>query len=228
MNSISSGGPIVFTYVLSPEFCVRKRILDFQFKDSFFILETLKVSPRRDVCLQTPVGVQLFLLMFYPPKGRLLADSSRGPIVFYLWIIWLRKGILDFQFTGGNSLLWNLDFVYPPKGLCKADAEGGPIVFTYILFCIRKRILDFQYTSGFLPFWDLENVLLCGLFFKITLYTCFFEKVWWVWVLVWFYFQLVETYSRSSLSTNPPKGLCKADTEGGSIGGEAAGRAKRG
>ena len=27
---------------------------------------------------------------------------------------------------------------------------------------------------------------------------------------------------------NPPKGLCKADTEGGSIGGEAAGRAKRG
>ena len=28
--------------------------------------------------------------------------------------------------------------------------------------------------------------------------------------------------------TNPPKGLCKADTEGGSIGGEAAGRAKRG
>ena len=30
------------------------------------------------------------------------------------------------------------------------------------------------------------------------------------------------------ISTNPPKGLCKADTEGGSIGGEAAGRAKRG
>ena len=28
--------------------------------------------------------------------------------------------------------------------------------------------------------------------------------------------------------TNPPNGLCKADTEGGSIGGEAAGRAKRG
>ena len=64
---------------------------------------------------------------------------------------------------------------------------------------------------------------------KITLYTCFFEKVWWVWVLVWgFDFQVVETYSRSSLSTNPPKGLCKADTEVGLIGGEAAGRAKRG
>ena len=46
--------------------------------------------------------------------------------------------------------------------------------------------------------------------------------------VVWFSFQLVETYSRSSLSTNPPKGLCKADTEGGSIGGEAPGRAKRG
>ena len=37
---------------------------------------------------------------------------------------------------------------------------------------------------------------------------------------MWFDFQLVETYSRSSLSTNPPKGLCKADIEGGSIGVE--------
>ena len=25
--------------------------------------------PRREVCLQVPEGVQLFLLMFYPPKG---------------------------------------------------------------------------------------------------------------------------------------------------------------
>ena len=40
---------------------------------------------------------------------------------------------------------------------------------------------------------------------------------------MWFDFQLVETYPRSSLSTNPPKGLCKADIEGGSIGVELVG-----
>ena len=41
MRSISTRGPIVFTYVLSPE----------------------------GRCEAYPVGVQLFLLMFYPPKG---------------------------------------------------------------------------------------------------------------------------------------------------------------
>ena len=31
-----------------------------------------------------------------------------------------------------------------------------------------------------------------------------------------------ETRVKKYISTNPPKRLCKADTEGGSIGGEAA------
>ena len=56
------------------------------------------------------------LEVFYPPKGRLLTDSSRGPIVFYLWIIWLRKGILHFQFPGGFLPFWDLENVLSPEG----------------------------------------------------------------------------------------------------------------
>ena len=68
--------------------------------ESFEILKCF--IPRRDVCLQTPVGVQLVLLMFYPPKGLCKADTEGGPIVFTYVLFSLRKRILDFHFTGGN------------------------------------------------------------------------------------------------------------------------------
>ena len=60
MQSISSRGPIVFTYVLSPE----------------------------GRCEAYPVGVQLFLLMFYPPKGD-TQYLTRGPIdtLSIYWIL---------------------------------------------------------------------------------------------------------------------------------------------
>ena len=41
-------------------------------------------------------GVQLFLLMFYPPKGLCKADTEGGPIVFTYVLFWVRKRILDF------------------------------------------------------------------------------------------------------------------------------------
>ena len=47
---------------------------------------------RRDVCLQTPVRVNLFLLMFYPPKV-----TEGGPIIFTYVLFCLRKRIFDFQ-----------------------------------------------------------------------------------------------------------------------------------
>ena len=141
--------------------------------------------PRRDSAKQIPKEVQLFLLvsyfvlgnvywtfnlqtvfflfetlrMFYPPKGRLLADSSRVPIIFTYVLFCLRKRLLDFQFTFGFLLFETFKMFYPPKGLCKANTEGGPIVFTYVLFWFRTRILDFQFRGGILPFWKLENVL---------------------------------------------------------------------
>ena len=39
--------------------------------------------------------------MFYPPKGRLLADSCRGPIVFTYVLFWVSKTLETFQFTDG-------------------------------------------------------------------------------------------------------------------------------
>ena len=80
----------------------------------FRLFEIFKIFiPRMDSAKQIPKEVQLFLLMsyfvlgnvywtfnlqavfrvfetlkmFYPPKGRLLADSCRGPIVFTCFIL---------------------------------------------------------------------------------------------------------------------------------------------
>ena len=80
--------------------------------------------PRRDVCLQNPVGVQLFLLMFYFGLGK-------------LWRL-LNFGIIIRLFETSKMF-------YPPKGRLPADSSRGPIVFTYILFWVRKRILDFSF-----------------------------------------------------------------------------------
>ena len=92
---------------------------------------------------------------FYPPK-----ETEGGPIVFTYVFFFVRKRILDFQFTDGFFDLFETSkMFYPPEGPCRAEPERGPIVFTYVLFWVRKRILDFQFTGGFLPFWDLENVL---------------------------------------------------------------------
>ena len=87
----------------------------------------MRFIPQRESAKQIPKEYQLFLLMsyfvlgnvyctfnllavlclfetspmFYPSKRRLLADSSRGPIVFTYVLFCLRKRILDFQFTNG-------------------------------------------------------------------------------------------------------------------------------
>ena len=71
--------------------------------------------------------------MFYPPKGRLPADSSRGPIFFTYILFWASKSLEAFQFTGGFLQKKSLKMFYPPEGLCRAEPERGPIVFTYVL-----------------------------------------------------------------------------------------------
>ena len=90
--------PIVFTYILSPD----------------------------GRCEAYPLGVQLFLLMLYfglgkvywipktnrvsrvffarkcfIPRREMHGISIRGPIVFTYVLFWVRKRILDFQFTNG-------------------------------------------------------------------------------------------------------------------------------
>ena len=39
--------------------------------------------------------------MFYPPKGSLLAASSRGPIVFTYVLFWVSKSLETFHFRAG-------------------------------------------------------------------------------------------------------------------------------
>ena len=85
--------------------------------------------PRRDVCLQTPVGVQLFLLMYYFVLGNVYWTLNLLPVF---------------------RLFETFKMFYPPKGLCKADTEGGPIVFTYVLFCLRKCISIYRRFFAFL------------------------------------------------------------------------------
>ena len=115
-----------------------------------------------------------------------------------------------------------MKILYPPKGLCKADTEGGPIVFTYVLFWVRKTLEAFQFTNGFLPFWNLENTLspprdVClqtpvgaQLFFTFVLFGL--GNVYWT-----FNLQTVFCLFENLKMFYPPKGLCKADTEGGPI-----------
>ena len=83
--------------------------------------------------LQTEIRQKKNLKMFYPPKGRLLADSCRGPIVFTYVLFWVSKTLEAFQFTGDFLQKKSLKMFYPPEGLCGAEPERGPLVFTYIL-----------------------------------------------------------------------------------------------
>ena len=41
------------------------------------------------------------MFIVYPPKGRLLADSCRGPIGFTYVLFWVSKTLEPFQFTDG-------------------------------------------------------------------------------------------------------------------------------
>ena len=58
----TEGGPIIFTYFL---FCVRKRILDFQFTDGFLPFWDLEnvLFPEGTLLCRVPKEVQLFLLI---------------------------------------------------------------------------------------------------------------------------------------------------------------------
>ena len=81
--------------------------------------------------------------MFYPPKGRLLAESCRSPIVFTYVLFWVSKTLVTFQFTAGFLQKKKPGNVLSPEGTSACRLQRGPFVFTYVLFCIRKRIFDF-------------------------------------------------------------------------------------
>ena len=91
----TEGGPIVFAYVL---FCVRKRILDFQFTFGFlsFWDPPECFIPRRDSEKQSPKVVQLFYLCFIPRRDY-AKHSPMGSIWYSFHFIVFRQGCLMFQ-----------------------------------------------------------------------------------------------------------------------------------
>ena len=78
-------------------------------------------------CEAYPVGVLLFLLMFYFGLGN------------ELWKKWSPKYCVLSEFFARNVL--------SPEGSCESRTQGGPIVFICVLFvlvCVRKRFWHFQ------------------------------------------------------------------------------------
>ena len=94
--SVASGSRARFTHeARRAEFWVRKTLEAFQFRES--------------------------LKTFYPPKGCLLADSCRGPIVFTYVLFWVSKTLEAFQFTTVNPPFEISKMFYLPKGSLPAD-----------------------------------------------------------------------------------------------------------
>ena len=66
---------------------------------------------------------------FYSPKGRLLADSSRGPIVLLMYYFVLGNVCWTFNLQAVFCLFETLKMFSSPKGRLLADSSRGPIVF---------------------------------------------------------------------------------------------------
>ena len=54
--------------------------------------------------------------MLYPPKRAAKAEPEVVQLFLVMFYFWVRKRILDFQFTDGNSTFWNLENVLSPEG----------------------------------------------------------------------------------------------------------------
>ena len=173
----------------------------FNLQAVFCLFETLKMFfPRRDSAKQKPKEVQLFLLVLFS----------------------VRKRIYDCQFTDGFLPFWDLENVLSPQGTLQSRYRRRSNCFylclilryeTYIGLSICRRLFAFlRPWKYFIPRTDsakqipkdVQLFLLMSYFVLGNVY-CTFN-------LTAFFF-LFETLKMFYL----PKGLCKADTEGGPI-----------
>ena len=139
---------VVQLFLLMFYFCVRKRILDFQFtgeNSPFWNLENV-----------------------LSPEGNLRKQTRRGPLDSLSILLWSRKRFLMF-----NSIHWKksdpacaekrvgkgfwrfvsvavirlfkiLKMFYPLKGLCKAEHIGVHLT-AFPFYCVRKGCLDLSF-----------------------------------------------------------------------------------
>ena len=90
--------------------------------------------PRREM-RSISSGVQLFLLMFYPPK------ATKG-VPLFLLIFYFGLGNVYGTFVSDPviRLFEILKMFYPPKGLCESRTRMGSIWRLSILMCLRKGV----------------------------------------------------------------------------------------
>ena len=161
----------VLSYIPSKNKSIR------EFQKGGWSVEFLRANsfiPRRDVCLQTPVGVQLFLLRYYfglgnvywtfrfrggnPPfwklQNALSPGGTPGVQLYSFHFIRLEKGVWHFQFTNGNSPFWNLE-----NALSSPGGTPGVQLYSFHFIGLEKGVWHFQFTGGNSPFWNLENAL---------------------------------------------------------------------
>ena len=85
--------------------------------------------------------------MFYPPKGLCKADTEGGPIVFTYVLFWVRKRILDFQFTGGFWHFLNLQNVlFDGVGWGGTEYQKCPLKI-FILCRYIDKVYTYLYTK---------------------------------------------------------------------------------
>ena len=123
MRSISSGGPIVFTYVL---FWVRKRMWHFQ----------------KQITVMT-----FFHLKCFTSRVEMRGISCRGSIVFTYVLFWVSKTFEAFQFRDGLLPKKIPENVLSPGGTLPSRARKGSNCFYFIFYYCRKRYLGFQILS---------------------------------------------------------------------------------
>ena len=83
--------------------------------------------------------------MFYSPKGAAKAEPKVVQLFLLIFYFWVRKRILDFQFSNGDSPFWNLENVLSPEGTAIAEPKVVQLFFTYVLLRSREGFLDVSF-----------------------------------------------------------------------------------
>ena len=111
-------------FLLMSYFVLRNVYWTFNLQPVFCLFETLK--------------------MFYPPKGRLLADSCRGPIVFTYVLFRVSKTLEAFQSTDSFLQKKSLKMFHSPKGLSEAEPKGSIQWFFFFWEIFVLGEIDFR------------------------------------------------------------------------------------
>ena len=142
--------------------------------------------------------------MFYLPKGRLLADTSRGPIIFtYLCIILSLEtyiGLSIYRRIFASLRPWK--FFIPRREAAKAAPKGSNW-YSFHFLGVGNGTGGFIFTDGFLPFRKLENVLSPGGMLRkqlpvgvqLTLFTFYWcRKRYWGFQIYKRFFAILKTW----------------------------------